>query len=264
VPKDISYQDGAGKISYYTSNNEADGQGYCSDFIVGGTADSVPDDKEGPEIMLYMNDEKFVNGGLTNENPLFIAKIRDEHGINIVGNGIGRDLLLNVSGPNTNSNHSLNDYYLGKRDTYQEGEVKYKLKSLPQGTHTVKLKAWDVFNNPSEAALEFVVASSEEFALKHVLNYPNPFTTHTTFHFDHNKAGESLQVLVQVFTVSGRLIKTLNLETSAATGHFDQLSWDGKDDYGDAIGKGVYVYKVKVRTTSGKSAEEFQKLVILN
>jgi flagellar hook assembly protein FlgD len=109
-----------------------------------------------------------------------------------------------------------------------------------------------------------VVSSSEEFALKHVLNYPNPFTTNTTFHFDHNKAGESLKVMIQVFSVSGKLIKTLTAESDFAPGHFDQINWDGRDDYGDPIGKGVYVYKVKVSSRSGKTAEEFQKLVILN
>jgi flagellar hook assembly protein FlgD len=97
-----------------------------------------------------------------------------------------------------------------------------------------------------------------------VLNYPNPFTTHTTFHFDHNKAGESMSVLVQIFTVSGKLVKTLSAESTSMTGHFDQLEWDGRDDYGDAIGKGVYVYKVRVKSGQSKSAEEFQKLVILN
>ena len=40
--------------------------------------------------------------------------------------------------------------------------------------------------------------------------------------------------------------------------------WDGKDDFGDKIGRGVYVYRVQVVTPEGQKAEQFEKLVILN
>jgi flagellar hook assembly protein FlgD len=135
---------------------------------------------------------------------------------------------------------------------------------LQQGTNKLVVKAWDSYNNSSESMLEFVVASSEKMAIKNILNYPNPFTTQTTFHFDHNKAGQPLTVLVQVFTVSGKLVKTLGADVINPGNHFDNLIWDGKDDYGDSIGKGVYVYKVKVKTSIGETAEAIQKLVILN
>jgi hypothetical protein len=41
------------------------------------------------------------------------------------------------------------------------------------------------------------------------------------------------------------------------------IDWDGRDDYGSRIGRGVYIYRVKVRTSLGQSAEKFEKLVIL-
>ncbi|MFI5220954.1 MAG: type IX secretion system sortase PorU [Bacteroidia bacterium] len=265
VPKDITYQNGFGKISYYANNNSNDANGYYDNIIVGGTGDSAGTDKTGPQVDLFMNDLKFVNGGLTNESPMFIANLKDASGINITGQGIGRDLQLTLTNPAGNlTTTSVNDYYQGKLDTYQEGEVNYRFKNLSPGKNSLKLRAWDVYNNMSEGTLDFVVATSADLALQHVLNYPNPFTTHTTFHFDHNKAGEELQVTIQVFTISGKLIKTLFAETVASTGHFDQVSWDGRDDFGDHIGKGVYVYKVIVKSNQGKSAEQFQKLVILN
>lgn len=264
VPKDISYQNGFGKISYYANNTLTDANGYYDNIIVGGTADSVGVDKVGPQISLFMNDEKFIEWGLTDENPLFIAKLKDESGINIVGTGIGRDLQLTISNSTTNQTVSVNDYYQSKLNTYQEGNINYRLKSLPQGNNKIKLRAWDVYNNMSESTIDFIVANSADVALQHVLNYPNPFTTHTTFHFDHNKAGLPIVVSIQVFTISGKLVKTLRTETVNSTGHFEEISWDGKDDYGDFIGKGVYVYKVIVKSDDGKTAQQFQKLVILN
>lgn len=263
VPKDISYEIGYGKISYSADNGTADAIGYHNNVIVGTTSDSIAPDNNGPEIKLFLNDEQFVYGGVTNENPTLIVKLKDENGINITGRGVGRDISM-VLNDNTTKNVALNEYYQAKTDSYQEGEVRFKMKDLPQGKNMLKTRAYDVYNNSSDAMLEFVVANSQEMALQHVLNYPNPFTTNTTFHFDHNKAGETITVQVQVFTISGKLIKTLQTDAVTSGNHFDQLSWDGRDDFGDNIGKGVYIYKVKVKSNSGKSAEEFQKMVILN
>ncbi|MES2780211.1 MAG: type IX secretion system sortase PorU [Bacteroidota bacterium] len=263
VPKDISYEIGYGKISYEGDNGTSDAIGYFNNVIVGTTSDSIPPDNLGPEMKLFMNDEQFVFGGVTNENPTLIVKLRDENGINITGRGVGRDISM-ILNNNTTKNVVLNDYYQAKTDSYQEGEVRFKMKDLPQGKNMLKTRAYDVYNNSSDAMLEFVVASSQEMALQHVLNYPNPFTTNTTFHFDHNKVGEPITVQVQIFTISGKLIKTLQTDAVTNGNHFDQLNWDGRDDYGDNIGKGVYVYKVKVKSNTGKSAEEFQKMVILN
>ncbi|TAE87191.1 MAG: T9SS C-terminal target domain-containing protein [Bacteroidetes bacterium] len=263
VPKDISYQVGKGKISYYAHNSVNDANGHNENFVVGGTSDSALDDKKGPEIRLFMEDEKFVFGGLTDENPLFIGKLFDENGINTIGRGIGRELMLIVDGNNAKA-IPVNDYYKGRKDSYQEGEVLYQLKNIEQGKHTITLRGWDTYNNSNEATTEFVVAKDEKMALEHVLNYPNPFTTSTVFHFDHNKAGSRLSVMIQIYTVSGKLAKTLSTELTAATSHFSELKWDGLDDFGDKLAKGVYVYKVKVKSEDGKQSEAFQKLVILN
>jgi flagellar hook assembly protein FlgD len=126
------------------------------------------------------------------------------------------------------------------------------------------LKSYDTHNNFSEATTEFIVASNEKLALQYVLNYPNPFNSNTTFHFDHNKAGEYLTVFIYVYTVSGKLAKTLTTQITTSTSHFDQLTWNGLDEYGDKLANGVYIYKVQVKSGTGKTAEATQKLVILN
>lgn len=263
VPKDISYQLGNGKISYYAEDQAIDANGYNEGFLIGGTSDSIGIDNQGPEIRLFMEDDKFVFGGVTDETPLFIAKLFDENGINTLGSGIGRELMLTIDN-NTAKAVAVNEYYKGKKDSYQEGEVSYLISKLEPGIHTAKLKAWDTYNNSSEAITEFVVANNETMAIKHLLNYPNPFTTNTTFHFDHNKAGQNLQIIVQIFTISGKLAKTLSTEVTPSNSHFDELKWNGLDDFGDKLAKGVYLYKLKVKSSDGKFAEAAQKLVILN
>lgn len=262
VPKDIAYNYGNGRISYYVYGDDADGAGYFEDVVIGGSSDSTLNDQDGPEIELYINDENFVFGGTTDESPVLIANLTDSSGINTAGNGIGHDVVA-ILDEETSSPYVLNEYYESDLDSYQSGTVNYSFENLEDGRHTLKLKVWDVNNNSSESYTEFVVAEKAELALNHVLNYPNPFTTRTAFYFEHNQSCEELMVQVQIFTVSGKLIKTINESVHSSGFRSDGIVWDGKDDFNENIGRGVYVYKLKVTTVSGETAEKLEKLVIL-
>jgi len=264
VPKDIAYNYGEGKISYYAEDAETNANGYYegSKFIIGGSDSSVAIDRVGPKISLYMNDSTFVYGGLTNEKPLLLAYVSDSSGINTVGNGIGHDIVAVLDG-NTAQSIVLNDYYQAALNSYQKGVIKYPFSNLADGTHTLKLKVWDIYNNSSEANTEFIVAQSAQLSLDHVLNYPNPFTTHTSFLFEHNHPCCSLQVQIQIFTITGRLIKTIDQVVQTIGYRAEPIDWDGLDDYGDPIARGVYIYKLKVKSDDGSTAQKTEKLVIL-
>lgn len=262
VPKDIAYDFGYGKISYYGSNETTDATGYYKNIVIGGFDNSVPPDDQGPQIELYLNDENFAFGGITDENPVLLAYVSDSSGINTVGTGIGHDIVTTLDNDN-NKSVIINDYYESDVDSYSSGVISYPFSSLSKGNHSLKLKVWDVHNNSSEAYTEFVVAESAELAIEHVLNYPNPFTTNTAFYFDHNQPGSMLEVQVQIYTVSGRLIKTIDEFVMTNGYRSDPIHWDGLDDFGDRIGRGVYLYKLRVRSQDGSFAEKLEKLVIL-
>lgn len=262
VPKDINYQFGKGRVACYAESLSANATGYDNDPVVGGTADDVALDQSGPRIEVFLNDERFVRGGITNETPLLLAKMFDENGINTVGSSIGHDLLA-VLDENTERAIVLNDLYESDLDTYKSGQVRYRFGKLADGRHTLTVKAWDTHNNSNESSTEFVVASSAELALAHVLNYPNPFTTRTEFYFEHNRPCATLDAQVQVFTVSGRLVKTLSSRLNCNGFRTEPLAWDGRDDFGDQLGRGVYVYRLSVVAPDGAKAEQFEKLVIL-
>ncbi|HXC03294.1 MAG TPA: type IX secretion system sortase PorU [Bacteroidia bacterium] len=269
VPRDIAYQYGPGKISYYYENGVIDGAGSfgsgktSGQFMVGGSSTTAPKDVTGPRIKLFLNDSTFIYGGTTNENPRLYAVVFDSSGISTVGNGIGHDLVAVMD--NNSSNPSiLNDYYTADLNTYRSGKINFPYASLPAGTHTLKLKVWDVYDNSSDAYTEFVVSQSAQLALKHVLNYPNPFTTHTSFFFEDNECCQLLNVEIEIFTVAGKLIKTISTNVNTDGYRSPPIDWDGRDDFGDKIGRGVYVYKISVRSPSGGTQQKLEKLVILN
>ena len=263
VPKDINYNIGTGKISYYAENGIDDGGGADIEVVIGGTADSAALDNSGPQVNIFMNNEAFAFGGITDENPIMLVKLEDESGINTVGNGIGHDITSFLDDEDVAV--ILNDFYEADLDSYQSGSVRYRLQDLESGRHSITVKAWDVYNNSGEGYTEFVVAESAELALDHVLNYPNPFTTQTEFMFEHNRPGDMLNVKVEIFSPSGRRVKTIQQDVISEGFRIAGIDWDGLDDFGDAIGRGVYVYKVSVRSLSDPSvkASQSEKLVVL-
>jgi hypothetical protein len=271
VPKDIDYSLGYGKISYYAQDGERDATGYFNEVVIGGTSPEAINDEEGPVVEVFMNNESFVFGGMTNEDPTLLVKLFDDNGINVVGTSIGHDLTGTLDDDLQNT-YILNDFYEAVLDDYRQGIVRYPLYDIEEGRHRISVKAWDVANNSSTGFTEFVVASSEEVALEFVLNYPNPFTTNTWFEFKHNRsAGEVLDVQVQIYTISGKLVKTLRqqlVSNGDRVSRADGIQWDGTDDYGDQLARGVYLYRVKLGvndlSNNWITAEsEFEKLVIL-
>lgn len=262
VPRDIAYNFGVGRVNLYATNRTIDAAGDFRGFIVGGTDTNFVPDYTGPQLRLYMNDRSFVNGGITDQNPLFVAELTDSSGINTVGSGIGRDITL-VRNNEVNSPIILNEFYEASLDDYTKGEIRYPFFKLAAGNYTLRMKAWDVHNNSAEGSLDFVVAENAKFAIANLLNYPNPFTTQTTFHFDHNRPNQPLEAILQVYTVSGKLVKTLKKTFVTSGFHASELEWDGLDDFGDRIGRGVYVYRLRLRAADGESVQDTQKLVIL-
>ncbi|MBN2520788.1 MAG: type IX secretion system sortase PorU, partial [Bacteroidales bacterium] len=254
IPKDILYEYGNGKISYYGHYNELIANGYFDDLLIGGTSDQIINDTIGPDIILYFNNENFVYGGFTNEDPVLLAILVDSSGINTVGNAIGHDITA-ILDSNTQKIYVLNDFYESEIDQYQKGKIEYKLLNLEKGKHHLKLKAWDILNNSSQETIEFIVSESAELAINRIFNYPNPFTDNTAFYFEHNQPFNEIDVIIQIFTVSGKLVKTIETTVNPSGFLIGPINWDGYDDFGDKIGRGVYIYRVKLRSFNNKIVE---------
>lgn len=266
VPRDVVMEVGNGKMSFYSKSNSnlMDQNGSNLDVLIGGINEDADEDNMGPEIELFMNDEAFISGGITNENPHLLVKLFDENGIN-TSSGIGHDIVAVLDDDVANS-FRLNDYYEANLDDYQNGTINYPLRDISPGLHTLSLKAWDVYNNSSTSEIQFVVHDQDlELVISNVLNYPNPFINYTEFWFNHNSSSD-LSVSIQIFTISGKLVKTINgyVNTSNSSSLSRDLSWNARDDFGDKVAKGVYIYRLTVRSDQiGKQVSKTEKLVIL-
>lgn len=264
VPRDIRIPVGEGRVSLYSKRNNVleDKYGYDATIKVGGINAGAAEDNTPPTVKLYMNTETFISGGLTNASPILLAFLEDANGIN-TASGIGHDIIGILDGDEANQ-YLMNDYYEADANDYSHGTVRFPFANLSPGLHTLTFRAWDVYNNLVSAEIQFVVSGDDDMTLEKVLNYPNPFVSYTEFWFSHNRPFEPLDVQVQIFTVTGKIVKTIN-QTVTTDGFLSrELKWDGRDDFGDKIGKGVYIYKLTVKSTStNKKAEKYEKLVLL-
>lgn len=265
LPKDINYTVGNGRISYYAHDgNSIDAAGYYNNILIGGSDPNGITDDIGPTMQLFLNDENFVFGGSTNSNPILLANLSDDLGINVSGTSIGHDVVAVLDGDTQNS-FILNEFYEANNNDHTSGKVRFQLNDIEPGKHEIVVKAWDVSNNSTEERLEFLVINDGDESLRRVYNYPNPFTTSTKFQFEHDLAGSDLDVIVDIYTVSGKLVKTIEQNVFASGYRVDDIEWNAKDDYGSNLGKGLYLYKIKVlsRDLNLVRESDFEKLVIL-
>lgn len=261
VPKDIALNFGYGKISYYAFSDQYDASGSFSNFIIGGLNPQADTDIEGPKIQLFINDTDFVSGDQTNDSPVFLAFLQDEHGINLSSSGMGHEIILLV-----NDDYSgqlvMNKYFKWDIDSYKNGSIEYPFYSLPDGSYTLQLKAWDTYNNSSTKSISFVINRNANLWLSNVKNSPNPFKDETTFSFQHTRPGDNLTIQLQIFNLTGKNI--LSYETNIFTEGTETpfLTWNATDVNGAKIRSGVYIYRIKVTDESGNTSIQQQKLIL--
>ena len=264
VPKNISYRLNNGKISLYARNNDnlEDAGGADAEILIGGTNKNAPLDNTPPTIALFIDDTSFVTGGTSGPNPVLLAKLSDENGINISNVGLGQNILATLNGE---TSFILNDFYQASLDDYTSGWVTYSIDNLDKGTYQLNLKAWDVYNNSNNVSIEFIVTDNENIALQRVLNFPNPVDQQTQFVIDHNRPGDRLEVTISIYDNHGSLVDTLQLTYNNSPASLKGMFWDGTNGKGRRLEAGLYVYKVQVRSlTNGDKNQEYQKLVLIN
>jgi hypothetical protein len=261
IPKDVAYADASsrGRLVAYLTSPSGDGAAYTGEFRIGGTDSTVRDDGKGPEIDIFLNSRTFRPGDLVPPASTLLVDLRDSSGINTSSSGIGHRIEVRVN--NAAQTRDVTENYTSTLDNYREGNITVELGDLPPGRNSLQVRAWDSFNNPTVAETYFTVASSEALTIADVLNYPNPFAGATYFTFRHNQL-VPLNVTVKVYTVAGRPVRSLDWVTSGET--YVKIPWDGRDEDGDLLANGVYLYKVIVRSPDGSStAEALGKLTIV-
>ncbi len=258
VPKDIKYNFGNGRITYYAYDtiSGAEASGHYEEMIIGGSTDIEVVDTVGPELHLYINNKHFINGGQTNESPHFYADIKDENGINTIGNGIGHDLLLIIDN-DAKQTFILNDNFTAKSGSYQEGRVSYKMSEMEEGMHSVMFRAWDLLNNSSTSTLDFEVVKGLTPEIYSLMLYPNPVPSNGVLNvvIDHDRPDAALETDMYIFNMSGHMVYA----HSQIGADNIQLSPAAMN-----LTSGVYFFRVLIKTPDSEYNSKTGKIIVLN
>ena len=262
APKDINYSFGAGKISMYSDNGVTDAAGNNIKFAVGGYSDHPVISTDTPIVKPYINDSLFLNGGITGSNTSLFVSLFDKTGINVSGTNIGHDLTAILDG-SIDAPYILNDYYETAPNTYQRGYVTFAISGLADGPHNIKVRAWDVNDNTGTGTVDFIVVDGQVMDIAQLGNYPNPFSNSTHFVFEHNHPFEQLDVQIEIYNISGALVKNIKDNITTTDSRTVDITWDGTDNGGNRLASGVYVYRLNISTDKGYRSSAYQKLVIV-
>lgn len=265
VPKDISTSGENGRVVLYAQGSSSYAGGAYTDINFDGINPDAVNDGKGPAMDIYLNDEKFVNGNLVSDSPKLIVELQDNSGINTTGTGVGHEIIATID-TKPKQTFILNEFYEGNLNDFTGGRIEYPLDQLPEGSYTLKVRAWDVHNNPNEKEIFFEVAPKNELSVRNIYNYPNPMNSKTQFTFEHNQPGNPLDISINIYTLSGKPVQNIKQESLITSNSYASIPWNGRDRDNDRLGNGTYIYVLRVTTETpeGKqSIEKIEKLVII-
>ncbi len=241
VPKDISYSDSASIIVYAWSEQGGilkEQIGYRNDLIIKGTADTL--DTDGPIITAYWENRPLVSGDVLPEAAQIEVELKDPLGINITGE-VGHAIRAWMDDESTAE--VMDPLFRYDIDEYTSGRFNYQFDPSLSGRHDLYVEAWDGANNKAVVTNTLYLTLDEGLDVSDLFNFPNPFVENTTFVYTLSLPAD---VTITIYTLNG--VKIRILEAVADQAGFQQLQWDGRDEFGDQIANGAYLYHFKAET----------------
>jgi hypothetical protein len=129
-----------------------------------------------------------------------------------------------------------------------EARILYRPKFIDDGKYLLTVQAMDLSRNASgdnDYKVSFEVINRS--TITEVLNYPNPFTTSTRFVFTLTGSTVPTYMKIQIMTVTGKVVREVKMHELGPLRvgrNITDYAWDGTDEFGDRLARGVYLYRV--------------------
>ena len=216
----------------------------------------IASDKINPLLDVTFDGVHIMNQDIINSQPEIIITLKDENTILMLNEDADTsNIQVYLMRPNQNNwdripyqnqQDVILDYVLA--DEQNPFKITYHPIFTEDGIYQLKVQGRDKSGNisgDSEYEISFEVINRS--TITNIFNYPNPFSSKT--HFVFTLTGHVIpdQIKLTILNVSGKVVKQINLteEESIKIGHnMTQYYWDGRDEYGDPLANGVYLYKV--------------------
>lgn len=263
VPKDIQYNYGQGKISYYAYSNTSDANGSFENIIVGGFNSETVLDTMPPIVDLYINRDNYIPGTVGG-SPYLYAEISDNFGINTTGTGIGHNMTLVIDEDFSNP-IVVNNLFRYNPGSYNEGSLSYPL-NLEKGEHTAQLKVWNINNISTTASITFRIGQSDEPEIFDIRAYPNPTRKdYVDIAFNHNGYGGGIERCeINIFNLQGSRMANFNYPVEDISGYsVGPIRWDMSRTNGRQVQTGIYIAHIRAHHVDGSTSHKSVKIVVL-
>jgi len=131
---------------------------------------------------------------------------------------------------------------------------------MEDGQHYLKVTGKPDIITDNSFGIDKLFTVSNKLKAVDIYNFPNPVSDETDFTFRLAKVPESLDI--KIYTIAGRLIKIFELQSYELKTDINKVHWNLRDEDGDKIANGVYLYKVILRDQD-KVEHYTQKLAIV-
>lgn len=261
TPSEIADNFREATLNMYATSPDATAVGVCRDFYVYGLDEEAADDDIAPVIeSLVINHPTFVSGDRVNADPMVIARIIDNVGINLSTAGVGHQMTITLDG-----NRSYNDvpyYFTPSADGTASGEIAYPLSDLTDGPHTIMLRVWDTHTNSATKEIDFVVDSTIRPKIYDIYSDANPASVRANFYLVHNRPNNLLTVTVSVYNLNGKLVWSDTSRGMSDMYLSSPVSWDLTDQNGARVKRGIYVYRASISTDGDHYETDSRKIAV--
>lgn len=217
----------------------------------------VKTDKVGPLMDVTVDGKHLMDGDFVQPEPEILIQVNDENPY----------LPVTIS-------DSTYFIWFGRERTYQfneqiqiatdarvqatpgrvpenKAQLSFKPGRLEDGEYTLAVQSRD-FKGNAAGDPHYIIRFNVESAktMSEVLPYPNPFSTSTRFVYTLTGDEKPYVFELQIYTITGRLVKVIDLLEMGEVYvgyNITDYAWDGRDEFGDLLANGVYIYKTNVK-----------------
>ena len=224
----------------------------------------ITPDKINPLLDVMFDGIVIMDQDIVSSKPLITVELLDENPFILLENPDNFTIILedpNGDLTQIDMDDPEVDFYPAKEEEDNKSRIEYNPELKVDGEYKLKIEARDESNNSSgnkDYEVRFRVFNEE--MVSNVFNYPNPFSTSTQFIFTLTGDEEPGNVLIRIMTLTGKVVREI---TTAELGNLriginkTDFKWDGRDEYGDKLGVGTYLYQVITKKIDGSDYKQF-------
>ncbi|MGE5680816.1 MAG: C25 family cysteine peptidase [Bacillota bacterium] len=216
----------------------------------------IKPDTSHPTVKISFDGKDIFDGEYVSSKPEIHTELYDDSFLPITDSSAMR-LFLNDKPLYYSNNKELKVSYSA---TNPKVVVSYT-PVLGDGEYKLKVIAKNATGSYADSAGTLrIFQVQNEIKLMNLYNYPNPFSNDTYFTFKATQLPD--EVKIKIYTVAGRMVREISVASVELKYDFNKIYWDGRDQDGDILANGVYLYKIMVKK-EGKTENYFQKVAII-